>query len=475
MKAKISTLVIYLAAAAATSAYMFPRDIQNVRALIVPLIWLSIFAVPLLFVFAYPRLLFEDSTEKVPLTVAVVLNLLGLATVLFFFPRLASPFPDNLARDSYSWGLLLVPLVAMPVFLVAGLSILLKKRSSLAPIAFVLVWPYLFILGLGTLARHLPSSWPITEYYFLSFLAPALFAFAAGAVSYRANLSHAMAILAGLAAAPWIYWMELRDPEISNAWIMLNVPDRAIFYYDVLHAKLTILAVSAIVLATTTAACRLLPSRWQFRNSRVSGRTWPAFAASFLFLALWFSRSVMPYRIPGAVDGGIGPILRILHIEKHGLQFHETSISVVRDARFIESENNRRLFQYRFGDKYGSGVLPQVLMQRVQDAIRSPGFGMSASTPIKPLRAWNADAWYVDVPGSGIYSANTEDGTAPSPEIVVLFHDLQATPLTWEAKSDAKDDVKDVCLGFCYDPLSGLGFLYANHRCFNSGQGFNCR
>jgi hypothetical protein len=35
--------------------------------------------------------------------------------------------------------------------------------------------------------------------------------------------------------------------------------------------------------------------------------------------------------------------------------------------------------------------------------------------------------------------------------------------------------MKDVCLGFCYDPISALGFIYANDRCRQSDSGFVCQ
>ena len=53
------------------------------------------------------------------------------------------------------------------------------------------------------------------------------------------------------------------------------------------------------------------------------------------------------------------------------------------------------------------------------------------------------------------------DGTMPPPEIVQLFQDLEKLPQHQGPVSDQKD----VCLGFCYDALSGMGRLYANHRC----------
>jgi len=52
-------------------------------------------------------------------------------------------------------------------------------------------------------------------------------------------------------------------------------------------------------------------------------------------------------------------------------------------------------------------------------------------------------------------------GEAPPPEVVSLFNDLLRVPRS----GGSKGDVEDVCLGFCYDPIAGLGIVYANYRC----------
>jgi len=253
---------------------------------------------------------------------------------------------------------------------------------------------------------------------------------------------------------------------------MFNLPDDDLRMYPPLYAQLTLLAVALLVFATIVAVLRLLPANWQFRKSPVSERTWPAFGVTFFILAAWFYQSVMPYRIPGALDYADYPIFQILHVEKRGLQFHETAISVSRRNSFSISGNDRRLFQYRFQQKDANGEMLPALMQRVLAIVHSPDFANRDSTVIRPVRTWNADAWYVRVETSGVHSYTFETATTPPPAIVELFHDLQAAPRFPGTRSSV---MKDVCLGFCYDPLSGLGALYSNHRCFNDGHGTHCR
>jgi hypothetical protein len=181
---------------------------------------------------------------------------------------------------------------------VSGLFLLLKNKSTFATIASVLLWPYFFWLALITRDRffYYGTSLRMTV-YFVCFLSPALFALAAGLLRYRPTFAHAMTIVAGVLGLPWIYWTELRNSELTNPWIMFNAPDEQIRMFPLLHAKLTILAVALIVLANVTAVLRLLPSHWQLRKSSLSERTWPAYCASFFVLVVWFSQSVMPYRI----------------------------------------------------------------------------------------------------------------------------------------------------------------------------------
>jgi hypothetical protein len=245
--------------------------------------------------------------------------------------------------------------------------------------------------------------------------------------------------------------------------------------YPPLYAELTIFAIALIALAITTAALRLLPSHWQFRKLPVCERTWPALAISLLVLALWFSQSVMPYRIPGAVDYSQWPILQILHVEKRGLQFHETCMSVWgrpgQPLSVTLTGNNRRLFQYRFQEKHASGQMPDSLVERVRAMVHSSDRAKEKRDAVKPLRAWNVDGWYFTAEGVGLKAYATDKGSIPPQEIVDLFRDLEKIPRSQETQSE----MRDVCLGFCYDPLSGLGSLYANHRCFNDGHGVVCR
>jgi hypothetical protein len=475
MSPKVSSILIYALTAAAISAFvlMALRDLQSPKWYVFLLIWFFVFGLPLVFVYAYPRFLFARPQEKKHHVFVILLNILGAAITLFFFLRLSLPDSNSAERFGESLAVLIFPLIALPVFLVAALSLLFRNRSSLATLASVLLWPHFLFSSLVTLDRFFNENALHTAFYFLCFVSPALWVFAAGAVSYRPTLAHAIAVCAGLFGLPWIYWTVARISHLGNPWLWLNLPDYEMGTVQLLHLRvgLFIFAPAVIMLAISTAMLRMLPPQWQFRKLPLSNHTWPACVVVFLFLALWFWQSVMPYRIPGAMDYSDWPILQILHVEKRGLQFHESSVSVYRGDRLHAARNDRRLFQYRFEEKRSEGKLPKDLAQRIQAMVQAPVFAKRDSTVIKPLRAWNAEGWYLLIEGSGIHPYTTEKGTAPPQEVISLFHDLEATPLSAENQSDRKD----ICLGFCYDPLAGLGYLYSNHRCFDDTHGTRCR
>jgi len=456
---KALTVFIYSLAAVAASFFwvMHAQDGTGSEALWG---WLLLFTAPLLFVFAYPRFLFvslpHETNRK---RSAAILHGLGATITMLLFVVLGSAFWKNPLRDADSILLVAVPLVALPVFLVAALSLLLKNSSTLAKFASFLFWPYWLLLALTFVGRFFEDTIFRTALCYLSFIAPILFAFAAGALSYRPAVAHRSA-LAGLMSAPWIYWTTLQDTPLGNTWTQFNVPDREFFRYNTLpFTALTVLSVGLVVLAIATAAFRLLPNGWKFRSLPLCERTWPAFGIALIFLAIWFSESVMPYRISGAVDYAKWPIFQILHVEKRGLQFHETCISVWGNRNNAESvsfsENDRRLFQYRFQQKHASGELPEALKDRVGAIIQSSKTHSGNWDAVKPLRTWNADGWYVVGEGIGLKAYMTDKGVAPPQEIVDLFHDLDRLPRVQEDQSD----LKDVCLGFCYDPLLLRGAL----------------
>jgi len=113
-----------------------------------------------------------------------------------------------------------------------------------------------------------------------------------------------------------------------------------------------------------------------------------------------------PYRISGAVDYAGRPVLQILHVEKRGLQFHETCIGVWGYRNHADSVsfsgNDRRLFQYRFQQKLASGELPGPLKDRVGAIIQSSQTPSRNWDAVKPLRTCNIDGWYFTGEGIGL-------------------------------------------------------------------------
>jgi hypothetical protein len=466
---RLTVLIYCLAALAASFFWVIRQEEGYLSASLTAsfLVWLLLLAAPLLFVFAYPSFLFGPFAPQTSrLRYAAILHGLAAAITMVLFVILGSVFWKNPLRDGDSFLLPVVPIIAVPVCFVAAFSLLLKDRSMLAKFASFLLWPYLLFFALVSLNRFFDASILRTAFCFFCLLSSVLFALAAGAIPHRPTLAHSSA-LAGLVGMPYIYWTTLQDTPLGNTWTMFNVSDRKVLSYDALHlTELTIFSVVLIVLAIATAALRLVPNHWRLRGLPVRERTWPAFGAALLFLAIWFSQSVMPYRISGALDYSGWPILQILHVEKRGLQFHETRVAVAGYRRHplsvSFSGNDRRLFEYRFQQHYGSmGELQQPLTDRVQAVIQSSESASRNSVEVKPLRKWNEDGWYVTGEGLALRAYTTDKGETPPQEIVGLFNDLERLPRSRESQSE----LRDVCFGFCYDPLSGLGALYANHRC----------
>ena len=476
MHRKAITAVIYLSAAAADSWFWVTRNQEYGISAQAWMFWLVIFVVPLLFVFAYPRYLFARSPSKLAhLRLIASFHAAGAVIATVLFANYGAVFWRNPLRDNDSMALLLIPLVALPVFLVTALSLLFRNKSMLATLASFLFWPYWLMVALIFVGRFFQETKFNAVFCFLCFLAAVLFAFAAGLVSYRQNAAQ-MCAIAGVVALPWIYGSTLVGNIYANEWIIFNVPDRELpMYKGLATAGLTITSVALIVLAIATGVLRLLPDGWVVRRVRVCERTWPAVAVSVLFLALWFSQSVMPYRIPGALDFSSWPVLQILHVEKRGLQFHEMCVRVWGRRDQLESVsfsgNDRRLFEYRFHQRFTQGELSASLVERIGALIQSSKSVKSNREPIKPLRRWNDDGWYVAGESIELKAYTTENRVTPPQEVIDLFHDLEKIPRGQETSEDRKD----VCLGFCYDPLSGLGSLYANHRCRYEGNRYVCR
>lgn len=344
-------------------------------------------------------------------------------------------------------------------------------------LATILIYGATAIITLGSLvgARVYFYAFSSEGYLYIgAFLAPFLFAAAAALVTRRPAFSSLLVVLASSIPLRWTYSSETRIWVMGNSWVFFNSPDRELSWQPFWPIVLRILAVAMQAFSLTVAVFRLLPDRWRLRNSQLCSWTWPAFITSFAVLAFWFVEATTPYRIPGAMDYLDYPAFQILHIEKHGLHIQEKCVSLYdrRDRQTLSVfADDRHLFQYRFRTMSIFGAPAEDLGERVKPWTEFAGTRNSETNPIRPLRSWNAEGWYVTGGKFGFVSYTTENGRTPPPEIVALFHRFEAAAPPLQPGSQ----LKDVCLGFCFDPLAAMGRLYSNHRCFYDGMTVKCR
>ena len=331
---------------------------------------------------------------------------------------------------------------AAAVFLCAGLSI-----------------AFLFLrMGLGGFPIW---AWPGV----MAMTGPIVFLCACVLVFFRPTLGYVLGGIAGVVALPWFVLTE-SSSGLPSIWTYLNGPyDFGINYRP--YATLKILSVALIAAAVTCSFLRLLPSGLLLRNSPLSHRTWPTIAVSVLVVALWLHHSAMPWMLPGIVDA-VSPELRILHVEKRGLQFHETSAFFFRNGRFSVDHNDRRLLEYRFQSRWTVGRIPPIILDRANALAHSTALRNLRTAPPIALRSWNAEGWYVVLGNrdSPLLAFTTEYGTNPPSEIRDMLAQIEKLPGPQESSA-----FQDVCLGFCYDPVAGLGFTYSNERCHGMPDG----
>ncbi|HVP65012.1 MAG TPA: hypothetical protein VMT82_08955, partial [candidate division Zixibacteria bacterium] len=133
------------------------------------------------------------------------------------------------------------------------------------------------------------------------------------------------------------------------------------------------------------------------------------------------------------------------------------------------TRTDRRWFEYTFSPRSASGVLAEPLFKRAHvfaDSWRGEW------NPVSPIWRWNADVWYVDVEGKGLKVFPNARESAPPQEVIAIFQEAEQVSNTPTQRSAS---VSDVCLGFCYDGLSAMGYTFVNERCGNDGSGYVCR
>ncbi len=310
------------------------------------------------------------------------------------------------------------------------------------------------------LLTSLPEAYRSTQF---ALIANACAFLIASVILFReSRISNWLGLISGLGALYWFYGVEFgySFPAL-NTWVTFNLPDAAAASsQDILIAKLKIAFAITALAATAISATRLLPAQWIMRKRPIRDRVWPALAICALAALFWYALSVSPYRIPWIVDA-VSPEITLLHVEKNGSQFHETSVSIFSDGLVYLSHNDRKLFRYRFPIYAGSAVLLEDNTTRAAASELGRQLGDSATAPAVRLRSKKAEGWYVRIQHTHVLAFTTEYATQPPAQVIAVFQSLaSAVPGT-----KYQGDAKDICFGLCYDPVAGLGLQYMNDRC----------
>jgi len=284
-----------------------------------------------------------------------------------------------------------------------------------------------------------------------------------GSVLFLARKPRIGLVLAAIGPAFAIFWVFATESRAyRNSWITLNASwnDPDVPGY-IVYSLLRIVSIAVSLTTLTWAGTRLLPSTWQIRGRPANQRIWPAIAISLMSILAWFILFVSPYRQPIIVDAAV-PDLGILHVQKDGLTFHETRVTIYRDSRFFLVRNDRRLLRYSFAETAHEGLLDDDLRAGLKTVLALTELKRTQEKPPRALMARKGEGWYTETGTFAITAFTTENGTSPPAELIRFFHKLEDSH---SSSSGPQYLVRDVCLGFCYDPKAGLGYRAENQRC----------
>jgi hypothetical protein len=275
---------------------------------------------------------------------------------------------------------------------------------------------------------------------------------------WRARVGYSVAVVGAALPLPWIFRTESR--VFSNSWVAMNASSEQPNAY-IGYSQLRIVAVALLLMTLSWALTRLLPSKWKIRNRPANRRTWPSLVFTLTIIAWWFAASVRPYRQPLIVDA-VPPELTILNVKKDGTAFHETRVSVYRDGTYYVVRTDRRLFRYSFGETVHDGTLTDDLRNRLKVVRSLPELTRTLEKSPTALRARRGEGWYTEMNSFAITAFTTESATSPPAELVAFFRAVEDSS---SIGTSSRYEVRDVCLGFCYDPKAGLGYRAENQRC----------
>jgi hypothetical protein len=120
------------------------------------------------------------------------------------------------------------------------------------------------------------------------------------------------------------------------------------------------------------------------------------------------------------------------------------------------------LFRYSFGETGHEGLLTDDLRAKLKVIQALPELKRTLDKSPRALRARHGEGWYTETESFAITAFTTENATAPPAYLVDFFRAVEGVLPTG---AGAHYEVRDVCLGFCYDPKAGLGYSAENQRC----------
>jgi hypothetical protein len=179
----------------------------------------------------------------------------------------------------------------------------------------------------------------------------------------RSKYAYAIGFLGALFAWPFLLVFGSPDYAFSNPWIAFDIPPGAYdgAGSDVLFAEMVILAIALLILAGAYSLFRLCPYSWRVGKLPIQERAWPAFVVTFFLMVVWYLTAASPWQVPimdfHTVNWNAS--LCVFHIEKHGLQLHETSVAIRAGRNLHITHDDHRLFQYQFQEVHADSVVPE--------------------------------------------------------------------------------------------------------------------